>query len=53
VTNEEELMYWTFKLDKRNMKWTGFKEPDMNNQMTAIACLTDSNVFDKLKLWGE
>ena len=53
VADEKELMYWTFKLDKRNMKWTGFREPDVNNQMTAIACLTDSNMFSGLKLWGE
>ena len=53
VENEEELNHWIFKMDKRNMEWTGFREPDMGNQMTAIACLTDTNMFDKLKLWGE
>jgi len=40
-------------MNKKNMKWTGFREPDLGNQMTAIACLTDSNMFSGLKLWGE
>jgi hypothetical protein len=34
------------------MKWTGFREPDIGDQMTAIACLTDSKLFSNLKLFG-
>ena len=52
VDNEEVLKNWTFKLDKNNMQWTGFIEPDIGNKMTAIACLTDSKIFSKLKLWS-
>lgn len=38
-------------MEKKNMKWTGFREPDIDNQLTAIACLTDTNMFSSLKLW--
>ena len=51
MKDEEELEYWTQKLDRREMKWVGFCEPDIGNQMTAIACLTDSKVFSELKLF--
>lgn len=52
VENEQELILWTERLDRRDMKWTGFREPDIGDQMTAIACLTDSKVFSNLKLFG-
>jgi hypothetical protein len=53
VKDEEELVYWTEELDRRNIKWAGFREPDIGNQLTAIACLTDNGFFKKLKLLGE
>jgi len=53
VENEEELVNWTKKLDWKGLNWVGFREPDIGNQLTAIACLTDTNVFSKLKLLGE
>jgi len=45
---------WTYKLEYYNIKWAEFREPDIGNQMTAIACVTDnSNIFSKLRLFGE
>ena len=29
-----------------------FHEPDIGDEMTAIACLTDTKIFKKLKLYG-
>jgi hypothetical protein len=53
VENEKELNKWIEKLEWRNMEWTGFREPDLDNQLTALACLHDGNVFSSLKLYGE
>lgn len=50
VDNEETLKHWTFKLDVKGIEWTGFTEPDIGNQITAIACLSDGKVFSNLKL---
>ena len=50
VENEHDLERWTHKLNYKNMQWTGFREPDIGDQMTAIACLTDGKVFANLKL---
>ena len=52
VENEQELNLWTQRLDRRDIQWTGFREPDIGFQMTAIACLTDSKIFSNLKLFG-
>jgi hypothetical protein len=38
------------KLDMKGLEWTGFIEPDIGDQMTAIACLSDGKVFSNLKL---
>ena len=50
IPNEEILNYWIFKLGKRGMKWAEWREPDMDNQLTCIACLTDTGIFSNLKL---
>lgn len=50
IENEKELEHWSQKLDQKNMKWTVFREPDIDNQMTAIACLHDGKVFSNLRL---
>lgn len=39
-----------FKLDQKGIKYTKFEEPDLNNQITAIALQT--NVFKHLNLMG-
>ena len=42
VNNEAELASWAGKLEGVNIKWTGFREPDINNELTAIAAVTDT-----------
>ncbi len=51
VKNEAALCKWTHKLDLKGFEWVGFWEPDLDNQLTAIASVVDSNVFSKLKLF--
>ena len=53
VDNEEELGIWKDKLRIRGLEYVEFREPDIGNQITAIACLNDNGVFKKLKLLGE
>ena len=50
IENEEELKYWGRKLDRKNIQWIGFKEPDLGHQMTAIACYSDGKTFANLPL---
>lgn len=56
VPNEEELYYLARKLDKHNIKFTAFKEPDRNNEITAIATEplfgSRRNPLKNLKLLG-
>ena len=51
--DEEDLEFWGMKLSRKGLEWTGFREPDLGNQLTAIACLSDGKPFKKLKLLGE
>ena len=37
VENEEKLHNIIYKLQKSNLKYSVFREPDLNNQVTAIA----------------
>ena len=52
VKNLHELQKWCRKLDEHNIKWYGFKEPDYNDELTAIAIPTDGRMkmFKHLKL---
>jgi len=50
VENEEELKRWMFKLDKRNIKYSFFREPDIKNEITSLATDHQSRIFSKLKL---
>ena len=50
VKDEFELEKWCFKLKDNNLKYAEFREPDIGNQMTAISCLTDTDIFKKLPL---
>lgn len=44
VKNERELIEWGNKLSS----WIGFREPDIGNQLTAIA--TEENLFKNMRL---
>jgi len=50
VANEFSLYRWAAKLDFRGIKWVGFREPDIDNQLTAIAVLSDGKIFRNLEL---
>ena len=53
VTSEAELARWRRKLERKGIKYAQFHEPDIGNQLTAIAAVTDTKIFSKLKLLGE
>ena len=38
------------KLDFAGIKYTGFREPDLNNEVTAIASEQHSKIFERLNL---
>ena len=50
VEDERSLEHWAEVLNHRDIKWIGFREPDINNELTAIATHTDNKVFNKLRL---
>ena len=50
VDNEEDLKRWGDKLDIHDIQWTGFNEPDIGNQLTAISCIDSGEIFKNLKL---
>lgn len=52
VPDQRRLEMLTRKLDSRMIAYSSFREPDLDGRLTAIACLTDSNIFDNYKLMG-
>ena len=50
VPNERSLKIWQMKLTSKNKPHVCFHEPDLNGQMTAIACVDTGEVFKKLNL---
>ncbi len=50
VKNENELVSWGEKLTNKGMRWFGFKEPDIGNELTAISVLSDGEIFEKARL---
>jgi hypothetical protein len=52
VKDEKDLRKWLIKLDKTDVFYTYFMEPDLNNQATAMAViLEDGSIFKKLELF--
>lgn len=47
-----DINKWMKKLDKHQIKYTAFREPDLNNKVTAIACYHPNGkmLFKSLKL---
>jgi len=43
VENLDRLNNWLFKFKKRNIEFFLFKEPDLDNEITAICCLLDED----------
>ena len=50
VKDENELIKWIHKLDRNNITNTYFREPDIGNQITSLACVNDGKIFSKLRL---
>lgn len=50
VKDEAELLRWMEKLEYRGKEYAEFREPDIGNQLTAIALVDESKMFSKLKL---
>lgn len=50
VKDERDLHKWMEKLEKREKSFIKFKEPDIGNQLTAIASLSDGEEFKSLDL---
>ncbi len=50
VPDEDHLKHWGKKMTRKNIKWVGFREPDIGNELTAIAAVHDGKVFNKLNL---
>ena len=45
-----DISKWKERLDIFGMDYTEFKEPDLNNQTTALAVLNNDKMFKNLKL---
>jgi len=50
LNNLDELNKLIFKLDQMGIKWVGFKEPYIDNELTAIACDEDESIFSGMEL---
>ena len=50
VRNLQMLNFWREKCIANGLSISVFREPDLNNEMTAFACLSDNGIFKKLKL---
>jgi len=50
VPNERFLELWSHKLDVKQISYSPFYEPDLNGQLTAIACISTGEIFSKLSL---
>lgn len=50
VKNEQELQRWGKRLARKNIKWVGFREPDLDHELTAIATVCNKNVLSRLTL---
>jgi hypothetical protein len=50
VKNEDELRRWKYKLSGIGLAYSEFKEPDMENEITAISCVSSGEIFSKLRL---
>ena len=50
IDSGEELQKWANKLSFKEHDWIGFEEPDLDNELTAIATISDGKIFSNLKL---
>jgi hypothetical protein len=50
VKNEQELLEWTDKIKAEGIPLRLFREPDRDNEATAVACVCDGSLFKGLRL---
>ena len=50
VPDIQTLNEWKNKLSDIDIDFSEFYEPDLNNELTSIACLNDGRLFKKLKI---
>jgi len=50
VENKFELEKLIYKFETRNIKWIGFTEPDLNNEITAIVTEYNGSLISGLDL---
>jgi len=50
VKGEHQLRTWMNKLSRLDIKCVPWREPDMNNQITAIATTAESELFKNVNL---
>lgn len=50
VKNEEKLLDWAYKLKVEKVPFEIFTEPDIGNEHTALATVSDGEMFRKLRL---
>jgi hypothetical protein len=50
VWNLKELREWNLKLAKSGKLSSLWREPDLDNQETAIACFDDGKIFEDLRM---
>lgn len=48
----KNIQKWIYKLDHLGEKYVTFHEPDLDNELTAIATQADSKYFKNLRLVG-
>jgi len=50
VKDQDQIKFWIDVLEIREEKCTIFREPDLNNEITAIASYGDGKIFKGLSL---
>lgn len=50
IESQSNLHKWIDKIHYKDMEYSTFVEPDLNNEITSIACLTDKKLFTGLPL---
>jgi hypothetical protein len=56
VSDEGELEFWCKKMETRGIRFSTFREPDIGNQLTTVACFCrtkkECSFFSKLEITG-
>ena len=50
VKNEEDILKWRFRLSLKNAPYVVFSEPDLNNEITAIATDCEESLLKNLQV---